>query len=119
MNWITKKRLAKLLLQNATRGDVWQTGYDLSLKGSLPKYRSTRNIPLQEAVDIYYRRFKLAQAKNFNLAGFDNLIKALQTETEKNVRVHSFGVGERTCAVFTNPSTSRLIGIVITPASRL
>jgi hypothetical protein len=76
-------------------------------------YISTGPIPAEQAIRIYKVRAEINREKPGLIEGFDELLKDLSVEKENLVEIHAFEGHEEVFVVFTNPSTTRLIGILI------
>jgi hypothetical protein len=75
----------------------------------------TNPVPLHEIRNTYARRAQGNRIRNSHIEGFDKLIPSLNTSKETLVVVHVIRVGEETFSVFTDPSSTTLIGILAIP----
>jgi hypothetical protein len=104
--------LEDLLLKNSSR-DLARRCLNALSKQTSADYKSTRPVPLNEIRDIYSRRARLNKKRNGPVEGFDELIPALNVESEDSIVVHGFETDQEAFTIFTNASMTRLIGVLI------
>jgi hypothetical protein len=106
-------KLKELLLKNATHPLVQR--YVKAIGGQTAlDYKVTEPGPVVEIRDIYKRRARLNQKRHGTIEGFDELIPALDAENDASIVVHVLEIQGEAFTVFTNVSTTRLIGLLVT-----
>src|SRR5947209_374641 len=108
----TETLLRKLLLDNASNDLVRRCMIAFDNRAS-NSYKSTPPCPIKEIRDIYTRRATIDKDKRGVVEGFDQLIPALNVETDAELIVHGYDTGKESFTIFTNTSTTRLIGVLI------
>ena len=112
------KQIKQLLQENAASSLVQRCLDALSDKASL-SLKSTSPLPIQHVSRTIAIRAKI-NAEGLDLVeGFDDILKALNTETDESVVSYFFEENKKVFMIFTNLSVSKLFGVLISNDSTL
>jgi len=106
-------RLESLLAQDST--NILAKQSLLALRDALSVLeQSTGPLPIHHVRRVYTRRAKLNARKHVGgVRGFGRLIKSLNATPEKAIEIYAIRLANEVFSVFTNPSLTTLIGILI------
>jgi hypothetical protein len=104
--------LLRGLLNEAT-SELAKRGLTALASGSVSGYQVTKPVATEEIRQIYSRRAKLNSQKSGTVEGFEELLSALNGETDPDLLIHGFEAGSEAFTVFTNVAITRLIGLLI------
>jgi len=74
---------------------------------------STGPLPIQHVRRVYTRRARLNTRNQAGVQGFSRLIKNLNSTPEKQIEIYAIRSGDEIFSVFTNPSITSLIGVLV------
>ena len=111
------RRIEELLRHNATNERVRRC-LD-AIRGEASSLQSTSPLPIQHARRIYSIRAEANAGRPDLVEGYDDLLKALSSETDDSVQVHLLEGDKEVFSIFTSPDTTRLYGLLISKQSSL
>ncbi len=72
-------------------------------------------VPLNNVRNIYQRRAMINEEEGGQVRGYEQLIPSLKREKESPVTIHIIETSTTWWLVFTDPTTTRLIGVLSSP----
>ncbi len=115
MKWSHKYLLRRLLLRSSQpqQKELTRTCYEALIENHIQHYGSSR-VLTKNLAEIYERR---SEYKHLIAEGFGTVLPKLKASTDEFTRIHGFTAGEAHYTIFTNVSTTNLLGIIVVKGS--